>query len=295
MPNALIIGSGTAAAAHDAWFRQRGWESTVCAEPEALRRCDVIGSLCVVCLPCEDRGPCLKVLLAHRQVQMIVVGSPGGDGEDAQRLWQAIKRRKGCAAVTGGWRFVPAFARIREVVSGATIGKVTDLEVRVVSPPNQPREGLFAGLDLGCWLADDVRPAAARTTVTGTGDLMVSLAPPSCIRVHWSSDPETTQTSMSLVLTAENGQATASACFSLGLPGAGPVQQTGHLSAAGTPRPTPLPVADAVATELGAVAGFVEQALPWHGVCTLEYAARLAAVLPESVWRKVGGETPSSG
>lgn len=251
-----VMGNGDSAAAQSCWYRQAGQEvvSTTTLD-EACLTADLID----LCLDGPLSEGAWRALL-QRRAMVLARGA-------AAPLGSAVVRRArltalGRLAVVGGWRFVPAFARLRELVVSGVLGRVhaVQVEVSAAAPTAAWRPG---ALDLGLWLAGD--SASAATLV--------------CRAVATAADL------WAVTLEADRGQARAGAGFALDRAGRRCHGQRLEVTVDGRPRAfADLPDGDPAGNELGAVLTRLVNTRPWLGLCS---GTSLAATLAQAAVTKV--------
>lgn len=255
-----VIGEGERAAARVAWYRRLG----VTVLPVAVAAVAVPeADLYDLCAAATDAPPVLGALLRRRRAAFVLSPALIAQPAAAARLARALARRRCSAALVGGWRFVPAFARLRELASSGVLGAVRSVRVDVSAAPGELAEALPAALDLGAWLAGEgvAEPESAsanalRLVVGGTH-----------VEVVLDSAAEAAEPRWSVTVDAELGQAVGAACFRPGLPGQRCGPQSAQVTLAGRVRPIALPSADPAGGELAAMLARQRAGLPWLAVC----------------------------
>lgn len=283
-----VIGEGGQAEAHVAWYRQAGLEvlpvapaaSADLAEADLYHLCGDLG----------ERAAVVGAVLRRRRVALLLSGAVVARAADAERLARAVVRRRGRAALVGGWRFVPAFARLRELVSGGILGAIRSVRLEVRVPVDELAATRPAALDLGWWLAGDgaaeAQSSGPANTCFQAGTAVVD------VTVCTGAPGATAQWSVALV--AELGEAVGSASFVASWPGRPGGPQSLQVTLGGRTRPLAVPAADPCGGELGAVLAREAAGLPWLAVCGAERLARLAA-LGGAADVKVHGELSGPG
>ena len=107
----LVLGQGERAAAHCAWYRAAGIEVLERGADDG--RDLPAAALYDVCSEPAERQPALGTLLRRRHAVVLLAGCVAGTAAAAAQLVAAARRRRCHLAITGGTRFVPAWARLR--------------------------------------------------------------------------------------------------------------------------------------------------------------------------------------
>jgi len=284
-----VLGQGARAAAHHAWYAQTG----VTVLPAVASPADEMPSadLYHLCDEGPGRRRLLGVLLRRRRVAVLVAGPLSADPAEALRLARLAVRRRSALAVTGGWRWVPAFARLRELVAGGILGVVRRVEVSVQAASGGDGEERWGALDLGWWLAGagaiaaDAAERAAGRFHAGAAEVLARVATGN------QGGPPT----WTVAIEADLGQAAAEAAFAPWLPGQVCRLQAVSVALAGRRRELAAPEADPVASELAAVLARQQAGLPWLGVCLAEQAAVLSGLVAAGGNRDAAGKSLPCG
>ena len=259
-----VMGAGEAAAAQSHWYRQAGHDVGVSPGlDEACLTADLID----LCLDGALSEGAWRALLRHRR-PVLARGAAAPLGSVAVR--RARLAALGRLAVVGGWRFVPAFARLREFVVGGILGRVRAVRVEVSAP--DAAAGCRPGaLDLGLWLAGDAPDAVA-----------VACHPAATALGLWT-----------VTLEAERGQARAAAAFAIDRAGRRCRDQRLEVTLDGRRRAFPdLPDTDPAGNELGATLARLATGQPWLGLCS---GSALAALMSKADNAKVAPTDAAPG
>lgn len=272
----LVLGQGERAEAHRAWYRHAGVDLVGAGAAEAG---EIPAALLYdLCAEPAERQRALAVLLRRRHAAVLLAGRVAATAAAAGHLVAAARRCRCCLAVTGGTRFVPAWARLRELVCGGILGAVREVRVQISAAPALAAEALSAGMDLGLWLAGDAPPLAEGATA-GYVSFRSGLAQ---ITVETPQATAPGRPAWHVTLVADLGQAAARAVFDLGLPGRRCQDQAVVVTlAGGRTRVLDVPTADPAGSELAAVLCRQGAGRPWLALCPAERAARLLAVYEE--------------
>lgn len=266
----VVIGQGERASAHLAWFRQVGVAVLAVAPADLAALSDA--DLYDLCGDQAEWSGVVGALLRRRRAGVLLDGAVLARIADPAALARAVSRRRAGTGLVGGWRFVPAFARLRELVAGGILGRMQTVRLDVRTHPAGVAEALPAAVDLAWWLAGDGVPVPQ---ASGPGWVRFQ-AGSAMVDVAVSPGETTGESGWTAGLVADLGQASGSAAFVPGLPGrrcqAPPVQVT----LAGHSRRVGVPVADPAGSELGAIVARHAAGLPWLAVCSGD---RLGAVL----------------
>ena len=284
-----VIGEGERAEAHRAWYRQAGVDLVAAGGDHGQELPEA--ALYDVCGEPEERQQALGLLVRRRHAAILLVGRLAPSAEAAARLVGVARRGRCDLAVTGGTRFVPAFARLRELVCGGILGTVREVRVQVTTAPAWAAEVQLAGMDLGLWLAGDDAPPVAGCTTPGGTDFRAGATQ---VAVVVTVDAAQAGTAWQVASAADLGQAVAQAVFHPGLPGACCRGQALAVTLAGRQRLIGVAAADPAGNELGAVLARQAAGLPWLGLCPAERAARLLAVLEDGTGKVSGARLASS-
>jgi predicted dehydrogenase len=264
-----VLGHSERAEAHRDWYRRAGVavvpaaaDAGPAAEADLYDLCDA-GAL---------SSRVLGGLLRRRRLALLVAGNIAAVPGEVERLAQAAARRRHTVAVVGGWRWVPAMARLRELVVGGTLGTVRAVDVRVAAAPAQASEVFLGALDLGLWLA------AAEAPVAESAELLAVAfrAGAASVTVRMAEDATVAEPTWTVHLAADLGQAAANAQFLPGTAGRDCRRQMATVTRDGRPRELLLPTADPAGSELAAVLARLRTGQPWLAVCLAERAAALA-------------------
>jgi hypothetical protein len=273
MVTVTVIGQNRRAAAHRAWYRQTGADLVPASRSAGAHL--PAAALYDLCAEPDEREQALRALLRQRRTAVLLAGRVAGSAAAAARLVSVARRQRCSAVVTGGARFVPAFARLRELVCGGILGVVRDVRVQIRAAPAFAPEALPAGMDVGLWLAGDGMPVAGTTTAAGTSFVAGAAQVTVASQVERGQDG----TAWQIDIRAELGRASASAVFPPGLPGKPCGEQSVTVDLGGRQRRLEVPPADPAGNELAAIFARLAGGRPWLALCTAERAARLLAVL----------------
>lgn len=270
----VVIGQDERASAHLAWFRQAGVAvlAAAPADPAALPEADLYD----LCGDLAEGSGVVGALWRRRRAGVLLDGAVLAQIADPAALARAASRRRAGTALVGGWRFVPAFARLQELVAGGILGRMQTVRVDVRTPPAGLAEALPGAVDLAWWLAGDGVPVPQ---ASGPGWVRFQ-AGSAMVDVAVSSGEPTGESRWTAALVADLGQAAGSAAFAPGLPGRHCQAQSVQITLAGHSRRVGVPVADPAGSELGAIVARHAAGLPWLAVCNGD---RLAAVLALAV------------
>lgn len=281
----VVLGQGERAQAHRDWYRRAGMDLVPAADPDAgpLPGADLYH----LCAEGDEGLPALTAVWRGRRRAVLVSGCFPGTAAEALRQARRAARQRCAAAVAGGWRWVPAFARLRELTAGGTLGTVRHVEASVSAPRGaNAAELVLAAMDLGLWLAepgDPVPESSDAATVrfrAGEAAVTVRLAEvPDAGDPHWA-----------LALEADLGRAAASARFLPGYPGHGCREQSAAVLRQGRWRTLTVPDTDPAACELAVLLTRQRAGEPWLGLCTLERAAVLVRLRAGLAPRQDGPE-----
>ena len=271
----MVIGQGERAEAHRLWYRQAGVELLEFAGDDGREL--PAAALYDLCSEPAERQSVLGLLLRRRHAVALLAGCVAGTATAAAHLVAAARRRRCHLAVTGGTRFVPAWARLREFVGGGILGAVREVRVEVSAPPALAAEAVASAMDLGLWLAGDAAPVADRATPGSVSFLAGSAR----IAVEGRTEPAQAGLAWRVTLAADLGQASGTAAWHPGLPGRCCGEQSLRITLGGRSRTLELPTADPAGNELAAILARQGAGLPWLALCAAERAARLLAVLEE--------------
>lgn len=219
MVTAACFGTEERVLACAAWLRGRGHACVSPASPTDLAGLRDDPILCLIDTNAAERSAYLAAALRHPACHLLLIGGPGGTAADLRRLGKAVKRRKCRAAILGGERFVPAFARLREIVASGVMGTIERVRVQVSSSAEGRREALFASWDLAFWLVG-VLPrdeTVACEEHHGEWILRRGKAPP--MLVHWQPNSDGIIRETSIDIEAERGRLQARAAFAPAWPG----------------------------------------------------------------------------
>jgi predicted dehydrogenase len=273
MMRVTVIGQGERAEAHRAWYRHAGVELAQAIGDDAREL--PAAAIYDLCAEPEERQHLLGLVLRRPRAAVLLAGRVAATADGAARLVAAGRRRRCVMAVTGGTRFVPALARLRELACGGTLGTVREARLQVTTAPALAAEAWFAGLDLGLWLADEASPVADSATLNG----MSFQAGEARVTVEVTVEAGRLDTAWRVAIAADLGQAVGNAVFRPGLPGQGCRDQALVVTRSGRQRRLELPEADPAGNELAAVLARLAAGLPWLALCMAERAAGLLAVL----------------
>lgn len=279
-----VLGQGPRAAAHRAWYAGRG--VTLLSGDDSPGAALPAAELYHLCEEAPDGLRPLRALLRRRRVAVLVAGPLSPDPAEAARLARQALQRRSALATTGGWRWVPAFARLRELVAGGIVGVVRRVDVAVTAAPDRQAETRWGAIDLGWWLAGDGPLAASAGGTFGAGAAQVT--------VRVAPGAEGDESVWSVALDADLGQAAAETTFAPWRPGSVCRNAAAWLAPAGRRRELSLPAADPVAGELAAVLARQGAGLAWLGVCQAERAGAIGGLVG-AVPSDRAGKTPGCG
>jgi predicted dehydrogenase len=288
MMRVVVIGEGERAAAHRLWYRQAGVELVQAGGDEAMEL--PVAALYDLCAEAEERRHALDRLLRRRHAAVLLAGCVASTADAALRLVTAARRRRCELVVTGGARFVPAMARLREFVCGGILGAIREVHIQVVMPSVLAAEAMAAGMDLGLWLAGDAAPVAESAT-PGRTSFQAGTAR---VMIEGRVDAAQEGTAWRAGIMADLGQALGAAVFHPGLPGRACQHQSLVITLSGRQRCFELPDADPAGNELAAILARQAAGLPWLALCTAERAARLLAVQEEGAGKVSAARVRSS-
>lgn len=282
----MVLGDGERAEAHRAWYRQAGLELVPPGRGDGADLPEA--AVYDLCLDPEKQPPVLGLLLRRRHAAILLAGRVAATAAAAARLAATAQRRRCSVAVSGGLRFVPAMARLRELVCGGSCGAVREVVVELRVSPAAAPEARLAGLDLGVWLAGD-----ALLTAAGAAGARISVqAGTAQVALDTTLAAAQPGAAWRVRLAADLGHALATASTAPGLPGRPCRDQTLLLTIAGRTRRLDLPEADAAGSELAALVARRAAGQPWLGLCSVERAARLLAALEEGPAKVAAASQP---
>lgn len=288
-----ILGSGPTAVAHAAAYSRLAGvvaaRAVEAGDPET-GAVDLVD----VCVPASDRADVLRRLAG--QARPVLVTPPlAGNPQDADRLLKAVKRRHGRLAVTHSLRFHPVFARVKEVVSGGTLGAVRRVDLQRCWRPAAPEAAddtrgilLLQDLDFCHWLLDS---GASLPEVSGAAPAQAGRAADACLLIYPNAAAVTVTVLQDpalglgvlrhLTVECELG-AIACRVTSASWLGDTPdrVEQC-EVVRAGMARHVTVPDAPPLLTELGYRVGALARGEPW--LCPTPVEARAALALGEAV------------
>lgn len=269
-----VAGAGPLAEAHAAWYSRRGCSCLRLPDPwqGPAAPCDLV-DLC----PEETVPGDPPAALAQRsRAPLLIPGSVLGGVEVAARLARAARRARRPVVVTGGWRLVPAFARLSELTRGGILGSTLAVAAELGCPRPCRESNRLALLDLLAWLLDDT-PSAPPEDPRPTDP-----ADRTCLHLRGGTvdlafrDLEGTETvTLTLRIEAANGWGAATARFPMPAPGRPLLGQDLEAMLHGRRRRYALPGGDPGAAELGTVTALVAAGEPLRGLCLIGDAARL--------------------